>query len=123
AAWTGKVRSAWPKVAVEHVDSLGVLEEPQIGDVLTVQAYVALGGLSPQDVSVEVAFGRALESDELTDTQITVLDGAEELDNGRYLFTGDVVIDRSGSFGYTVRVLPSHPGLASKAELGLIVNA
>ena len=123
AAWTGKVRSTWPRVAVEHVDSLGVLEEPQIGDVLTVQAYVALDGLSPQDVSVEVAFGRALESDELTDTQVTVLDGAEELGNGRYLFTGDVVIDRSGSFGYTVRVLPSHPGLASKAELGLIVNA
>ena len=108
---------------MEHVDSLGVLEEPQIGDVLLSRPTWPWAGSRPQDVSVEVAFGRAQESDELTDTQITVLDGAEELDNGRYLFTGDVVIDRSGSFGYTVRVLPSHPGLATKAELGLIVNA
>jgi starch phosphorylase len=123
AAWITKVRAVWPRLAVEHVDSLGLMEEPQIGDVLTVQAYVALAGLSPQDVSVEVAFGRALESDELSDTQITVLNGAEELDNGRYLFTGDVIIDRSGSFGYTVRVLPNHPALATKAELGLVVNA
>ncbi len=123
AAWITKVRAVWPRLAVEHVDSLGLVEEPQIGDVFTVQAYVALAGLSPQDVSVEVAFGRALDSDELSDTQITVLDGAEELDNGRYLFTGDVVIDRSGSFGYTVRVLPNHPALATKAELGLVVNA
>jgi starch phosphorylase len=39
------------------------------------------------------------------------------------LFTGSIVIDRSGSFGYTVRVLPKHEALASKAELGLVVNA
>ncbi|MFK4299810.1 hypothetical protein ABH924_004996 [Arthrobacter sp. GAS37] len=34
-----------------------------------------------------------------------------------------MLINRSGSFGYTVRVFPKHPSLASKAELGLIVNA
>jgi starch phosphorylase len=33
------------------------------------------------------------------------------------------VIDRSGSFGYTVRVLPKNDALASRAELGLIVTA
>ena len=39
--------------------------------------------------------------------------------------SGDLLllIDRSGSFGYTVRVLPRHSALASRAELGLIVNA
>ena len=47
----------------------------------------------------------------------------EDLGRGRHLFSGTLVIDRSGSFGYTVRVLPKHEALASKAELGLIVNA
>jgi len=47
----------------------------------------------------------------------------EDLGNGRHLFSGSLVIDRSGPFGYTVRVLPRHEALASKAELGLIVNA
>jgi starch phosphorylase len=33
------------------------------------------------------------------------------------------VLDRPGPFGYTVRVLPRHDGLASPAELGLVALA
>jgi starch phosphorylase len=29
-------------------------------------------------------------------------------------------LERTGPFGYTVRVLPAHPLLATSAELGLI---
>lgn len=123
AAWISKVRSSWPGVHVEHVDSMGVSEEPQIGDVLRVNAYVSLQALGSADVSVDVAFGRAGESDELSDVTIVELAPAEDLGSGRHLFSGDLVIDRSGPFGYTVRILPQHQALASKAELGLIVNA
>ncbi|MEE2570950.1 alpha-glucan family phosphorylase [Pseudarthrobacter sp. J64] len=123
SSWTSKVREAWPHVHVEHVDSLGVSEDPQIGDTLHVNAYVALNSLSTDDVAVEVAFGRAGDSDELDDVTLLELKPLEDLGNGRHLFTGSLLIDRSGSFGYTVRVLPRHEALASKAELGLIVNA
>ncbi|AUZ36495.1 DUF3417 domain-containing protein [Arthrobacter sp. PGP41] len=123
AAWTAKVRLAWPLVHVEHVDSVGVSEDPQIGDTLQVNAYVALHSLTPEDVSVEVAYGRAEESDTLTDITVMELKVQEDLGSGRHLFSGSLVIDRSGPFGYTVRVLPRHDALASKAELGLIVNA
>jgi starch phosphorylase len=123
AAWTANVRFAWPHVHVEHVDSVGVSEDPQIGDTLQVNAYVALNSLTPEDVSVEVAYGRAEESDTLAEITVMELKVQEDLGSGRHLFSGSLVIDRSGSFGYTVRVLPRHDALASKAELGLIVNA
>lgn len=123
AAWRDKVTAAWPQLVVEHVDSVGVSEDPQIGDSLSIRAYVALANLSSSDVRVEVAYGRALDTDELNNTTSVALQPSEDLGEGRYLFTGDVVIDRSGSFGDTVRVLPEHPALASHAELGLIVNA
>jgi starch phosphorylase len=74
-------------------------------------------------VRVELAYGRVDESDELTDTRIDELEAVENLGNGRYLFDGTVNVDHSGPFGYTVRVMPQHEGLASKAELGLVVNA
>ncbi|MEV8040836.1 alpha-glucan family phosphorylase [Arthrobacter sp. NPDC080082] len=123
AAWCSTVRAAWPQIQVEHVDSVGVSEDPQIGDDLQVNAYIALHDLPPEDVAVEVAYGRAEDSDELTDVTVVELTTVEDLGKGRYLFSGTLVIDRSGSFGYTIRVLPKHAGLASKAELGLIVNA
>ncbi|WP_460461595.1 alpha-glucan family phosphorylase, partial [Arthrobacter alkaliphilus] len=123
AAWSTKVRDAWPQLMVEHVDSIGVSEEPQIGDTLQVNAYIALNDITPEDVSVEVAYGRAQDGDELEDVALVELSEAEDLGNGRHLFTGTILINRSGSFGYTVRVFPKHPALASKAELGLIANA
>ena len=73
--------------------------------------------------NTQVAFGRAEESDELADVTVADLVPKEDLGKGRYLFSGSLSIDRSGSFGYTVRVLPTHSALASRAELGLIVNA
>ena len=44
----------------------------------------------------------------------------ESTDDGRAIFHGNVPLDRTGAFGYTVRVVPSHPLMASPAELGLI---
>ncbi|AOT05463.1 alpha-glucan family phosphorylase [Arthrobacter sp. U41] len=123
AGWISRVRAAWPQIQVEHVDSVGVSEDPQIGDILQVNAYVALHDLTPDDVSVEVAYGRAEDGDELADVTVAELKSIEDLGRGRHLFSGTLVIDRSGSFGYTVRVLPKHIALASRAELGLIVNA
>jgi len=35
-------------------------------------------------------------------------------------FSGQVALGRPGPFGYTVRVLPSHPLLSGPAELGLV---
>jgi starch phosphorylase len=39
---------------------------------------------------------------------------------GDYRFSGEVPLDRPGPFGYTVRVLPRHLLLTSRAELGCV---
>jgi glycogen phosphorylase len=130
AAWKTRVRAAFGQVTVEHVDSLGMSEEPQIGDELQVSAYVSLGELQPGDVCVQAVYGRvsttpagSLEEDRLLDTATLELTPTENLGDGRWQFTGSLMIDRSGAFGYSVRVLPQHELLASSAEMALVVNA
>jgi starch phosphorylase len=123
AAWKAKVIAAWPNVHVTHVESGGVDASPQVGEQLQVRAFVQLGSLSPDDVAVELVHGRAREGDDLVDTdRVTlVLDSLDAAGIGNY--AGIVPLGRSGSFGYTVRVVPTHPLLASDAELGLIAVA
>ena len=123
AAWKAKVTVAWPNVHVTHVESGGVDASPQVGEQLQVRAFVQLGTLSPDDVSVELVHGRARDGDQLVDvnTVTLVLDSLDASGIGNY--AGTVPLDRSGSFGYTVRVVPTHPLLASEAELGLIAVA
>lgn len=36
------------------------------------------------------------------------------------MYEGPLSLDRTGPFGYTVRILPAHRLLASGAELGLV---
>lgn len=123
AHWKRSVRDGWTRVRVDHVDSSGIGEVPQVGDRLTVQAYVSLGDLSPQDVEVQVVHGRVTEDDVIEEFTTEPLALAETYEAGRYAFAGEVVLESSGPFGYTVRVVPTHAGLPSVAELGLVANA
>jgi starch phosphorylase len=85
-----------------------------------VQAFVTLGELEPADVDVQLVHGRVDESDQLTNTQTMTLTVAQAYEGGRMRYEGSVKLDRSGPFGYTVRVLPAHRLLAGPAELGLV---
>jgi starch phosphorylase len=120
ATWKKKIRAAWPDVRVEHVESSGIGDAPEIGAVLSVRAFVCLGALSPDDVDVQLVHGAINSADELADTTIESLRVAESYDGGRHRFDGDVVLDHSGAFGYTVRVVPRNELLTSSAELGVI---
>jgi starch phosphorylase len=126
AAWIDHIRPAWHEVTVEHVESHGLADEPQIGESLQVRAHVDLGRLDPSDVQVSVVYGTAGDTDDLSDTRSLSLDEvtpATDNGPGRYQFSAELVIDRSGNFGYGVQVLPRHASLANPAELGLITTA
>jgi starch phosphorylase len=118
-----RLRAGWPGVRVDHVDSSGVSDSPQVGDEVQVRAFVSLGGLAPEDVEVQVVYGRVTPGDTLVDTRMVVVAHAESYEAGRHRYEGSLTLRRTGPFGYTVRVLPKRDHLANAAELGLVSNA
>ena len=118
AAWKARVRQAWSGVRVEHVEADGA--EPSLGAVLDVRVTTSLGRLSPDDVCVEVVYGRLGDDDELVDPAYVTLTADDSAQAPHTRFSGAVELGQPGPFGYTVRVLPSHPLLASRADLGLV---
>ncbi|MEY2850026.1 MAG: hypothetical protein RI885_2693 [Actinomycetota bacterium] len=123
SAWKARITEAWPLVTVTHVESGGVDAVPQVGDELHVRAHVQLDGLSPDDVAVEVVYGRAREGDSLENPHHVALMPDPPVAGAPVQFSGTVPLSRAGSFGYNVRVVPRHPLLAGPAELGLIATA
>jgi starch phosphorylase len=105
-------------VRIEHVEADGA--EPSLGAVLDVRVTTSLGSLSPDDVCVEVAYGRPGDNDEIVDPSYVRLTPDDSAQAPHTRFSGSVELGQPGPFGYTVRVLPSHPLLASRADLGLI---
>lgn len=124
AAWKAKVHAAWPGVSVDHVESASDTAEcgsAELGATLALRARIALGGLDPDDVEVQAVAGRVDSGDAIADAQVFPLKpaGGQDLED-RWLFEGPLALDRTGPYGYTVRVLPAHPRLATGAELGLV---
>jgi starch phosphorylase len=121
AHWRNGVLGAWPGVAVLHVDSQ-LDGDPQLGGVLSLRAEVALNGLSAEDVDVQAVYGSVDGEDSLGDIHTVSLKAADSGD-GTIRFEGDVPLERTGSFGYTVRVLPQNALLAASSELGVVASA
>ena len=123
AAYRERLNAAWPHVHIPSVDVTGLPDTPVVGAEMTVRAQVDLGGLEPTDVTVEAVVGRVGDGDDdMTDTvqvPMTHVGRVDGSDTDR--FEAVVTLPRAGLTGYTVRVLPSHPLLASPAELGKVV--
>jgi starch phosphorylase len=120
AGWKQRVRQGWSGVRVEHVESEGIGDVPEVGATLTVQAYVSLGDLAPEDVDVQLVHGVITAEDNLVDSREESLAVVESYEGGRHRFDGSVQLDRSGGFGYTVRIVPRSEFLISPAELGVV---
>jgi glycogen phosphorylase len=120
ATWKTRVRAGWHAVRVDHVEAEGASDGASVGDNVSVRAFVSLGDLDPADVDVQLVYGRVDETDELAGSRSASLAVAERYEGGRLRYEGTVALERSGPFGYTVRILPAHKLLAGPAELGLV---
>ncbi|MGH3510635.1 MAG: alpha-glucan family phosphorylase, partial [Nocardioidaceae bacterium] len=120
ADWKRRVVDAWGEVHIDHVESSGVADAPEIGETVDVRAFVSLGSLTPDDVEVQVVYGRIKQEDDLLDTTAESLRHAESYEGDRHRYEGRISLATAGPFGYTVRVLPRNEHLASYAELGLV---
>ena len=125
-------RASWPpgssgsrglaEVRVDHVESGGVGDSPQLGDdAAACGPSSSLGDSRPDDVDVQVVHGRVDRRRPDRPTRAaTSLAVAETYEGGRYRFEGEVAarphrpvrLHRAGR-------CPHHPLLASPAELGL----
>ena len=120
-AWKARVQAAWPSLRVEHVEVEGVGDAVTLGSQITVRAYVRLGELGPGDVEVQLVHGRVDPDDRFEGAQRVPMELVEEYEGNLRQYRKDLTLDCSGPFGYSVRIVPSHPGLASVDEMGLQV--
>ncbi|EIV34115.1 glycogen phosphorylase domain protein, partial [Mycobacteroides abscessus 3A-0122-R] len=123
ARYRERVQQVWPSLVITEVDSSGLPDTPLLGSPLTLTASVQLAGLAPAEVAVQAVIGRVDLDDKLSDSEIVPMVHTGSRGDGVETFSTTTTLPVSGSVGYTVRVLPHHPLLASDSELGLAVLA
>jgi len=104
------------EVQVGNKDRQNIL----VGESLQISARVHLGAVDPKHVRVEAYHGEA-DNGDIRNPAATVLDQTSQVDgDGNYLYHGSVPAAESGTYGFSVRVVPTHPHLMQPHELRLI---
>lgn len=119
AQWKENVLKNWDSVRVENISSESP-DKVEVGMKYAVEATVALGGLTPDAVGVEIYSGALNRQGDITNACTIPMTAAREAGKGKWVFTGEIDCRRTGQNGYAVRVFPAHPDLSYKFEMKLI---
>ena len=119
SAQIAKYRDLWEGISVEHVEASAGATHP-IRSEVNVTATVSLGGLSPDEVCVQVYHGRQTGVGDLVDTEAVDMVPAKDLQGGRHEFTGTFTPNAAGRCGFSVRVIPADDRLSTPFIPGLI---
>src|SRR5207237_2990181 len=93
-----------------------------VGESLEITARVHLGAVAPSHVRVEAYHGEVNNGD-IRNPSATVLNQSPDqsgMGDGDYIYQGSVPASESGTYGFSVRVVPTHPHLMQAHELRLI---
>jgi starch phosphorylase len=123
AAWKQRVRTAWDRVRVQAVRSAGSAKA-KVGDKVKVECEVALAGLEPEDVSVEIYHGRLDAHGGIENAEAAIMQPASRTGEGHtYTYAGTLECRRSGQVGFAVRILPAYADLLHPHAMRLITWA
>jgi starch phosphorylase len=120
AQWRRRLAQAWSSVRVEAVEGRGA-DPMSVGGQLEVTARVQLGGLSPDDVDVQLFHGRMDSFGDIPNPRTAPMSHNGRPEGGSaWAFHGIIPCRSSGQHGYAVRVLPKHPDLGNPFEAGML---
>ncbi|MBP7867112.1 MAG: alpha-glucan family phosphorylase [Acidobacteria bacterium] len=118
AQWKRKVREQWNKIRILDVSYNRNGDYP-IGSTIRVTVELDLGGLSPDDVEVDVYYGPTDTNDEFIEREVEPLLFMGDSPAGVHRFSGEIRCIKTGKFGFAIRVLPFHSLLVSQLAMNL----
>ncbi len=118
--WKSKIRKDWPQVRIQDVQ-IGNTDRQNIpvGESLQLSTRVHLGAVDPKHVRVEAYHGES-ENGGIKNPAVTILAESSQNGDGSYVYQGSVPAAESGAYGFSVRIVPTHPHLMQAHELRLI---
>jgi starch phosphorylase len=119
--WKQRLIQVWPKVKVLRIETSG--DELKIGSEQQVRAWVDLGDLTPEDVTVQLYYGTLDTHGEIVsgDTlNMAPIAGSNGATPSVYGFETQIAYRSTGQHGLSVRVLPCHEDLPTPFQRGII---
>jgi glycogen phosphorylase len=112
----------WPQVQIIADKSMNELKEHRLisGETIRITTSVYLGNIDPSNVKVEAYYGSIARNNTIDNPEIVEMKPEGKIENGTYKYWTEIRLTEGGEYGYTFRVVPYHPSLYNKFDMGLI---
>jgi starch phosphorylase len=118
-AWKGRVRGAWPQIAIKDV-AMRSSGELKVGETMRVETAVHLGELTPDDVAVELYHGPTAGGHDLAQGALVRMRLVGNNGDRIYRFEGEIPARESGAHAFAVRVMPWNAAMSHPYETSLV---
>ncbi|MDR2658445.1 MAG: alpha-glucan family phosphorylase [Spirochaetaceae bacterium] len=118
AAYFAKLNDSWGKIRIGEIKS-NAKPVMQRGDFITINTYIELGELRPEEVEVELYCGMVSNQKNIENARRCEMKSVGKEGNG-YSYQVRIECMDTGMQGYTVRILPKHPALVHPYRSGFI---
>jgi len=121
SAFKHKIRRTWQDIKITADTGVNSVIEHNLnsGDSITLNVTVDLGNLSPDDVAVELYYGR-VTNDQVRHGRAIEMNFVKQTGSSTCRYSVDLNITEGGEYGYTFRVIPKHKELFNKHDIPLI---
>jgi len=119
AQWKSRVRAAWPQVRLRRLDA--PRRRIGFGDSLRFEVAANVGGLKPDDVVIELLFGRPAGGHLPKKARGYRFAHERALDTGEQLYALELTPEYCGKIEYRIRIYPHHEMLTHPFEMGMMV--
>lgn len=120
--WKLTIEHNWSQIQIIADKSMNQLKQHNSvsGEEIDFTTMINLGNISPSSVRVELCYGYVGKNNAIENPEIKEMTVVEQLDSSIYRFGAKIKLLDGGEYGYTFRVLPYHPELINKFDMGLI---
>ncbi len=115
--WKKKIQQEWERVKVESIE-FDENKTFEVGADIEISSNVNLHVIRPEDVMVELYFGRLDSRGQLSNAQSIIMKCQNSLSEGFYQYLGTIRCEKSGQHGFAIRVLPRHEDQIMKFSPG-----
>ena len=123
-SWKKNIYTNWKDIQIEQVEDNADNITVDAGEQIEVKCAVTLPNINPEDIRVEVYYGKFLEDGTVQDVKIIPMSRMKteksDEENRKYNYTAKIDLNSGGNYGYSFRVMPQHEMILESANLDLV---
>ena len=118
--WKQELYNNWDDIKITQENNLDNITI-DAGNNIEVKCKVELPNVLPDNIEVQVYYGKIEENGVVDDiTIIPMRMKSSDVENKIYEYIAKVNLKNGGNYGYTFRVMPKHEMLLDSANLNLV---